>query len=92
MNADLTKLVEHVRGRYPQLDVRSDQCDTVRIIAKREQFVAGVRRSGGSYSAKFISLSGGSPIADTVLATVEDTDADRFEEDVLQLLSKMCRS
>ena len=90
MNTNFTRLVERIRRCHPQLDVRTDQCETVRIISGRHRFVAGIRQTGSSYCAKFISIDGSSPIADKLLASVEDSDLGRFEEDFLRLLSERC--
>lgn len=54
MNQYLARLVDRIRNRFPLLDVRTDQCDTVRVIAKGA--IIGIEERGGEFIAQFMSL------------------------------------
>ncbi len=85
MKQDLVRLVDRIREQYPGLDVRTDQCDIVRIITKK--VLVGVRHEEIKYTADFISLEGKSDFETTLMATLVDTDIAIFEERLLKALA-----
>lgn len=55
MNQRLVNLVDRIRHRFPMLDVRTDQCDIVRVHLK--SVLVGIEEKGGEFIAQFISLN-----------------------------------
>jgi hypothetical protein len=87
MNQLLGTLVDRIRERFPLLDVRTDQCDIVRIIA-RGVFV-GIEAKGDEFVAKFISLESPYDFEAPVLKTLTSTDLGEFEQELLPALAEL---
>jgi hypothetical protein len=84
MNQSLYKLVDRIRERFPRLDVRTDQCDVIRIISKG--VLVGIEQKGDEFIATFISLEGEHDFETTVIKTLSSTDLGDFEMMVLPAL------
>jgi hypothetical protein len=84
MRQEFSKLVDRIRERFPRLDVRTDQCDIVRVITKG--VLVGIRQEGDEFKAEFISLEDEGDLDTTVTKTVTSTDLAAFEEAVLESL------
>lgn len=84
MNSNLCKLVDRIRERFPRLDVRTDQCDTVRVITKG--VLVGIFEQENEFKAEFTSLDEECDFETTMLKTVSSTDLGDFEAVLLQAL------
>ena len=71
-SSELDRLEKALREHFTELDIRSDQCDTVRIITPT--LTAGCTCSDGHYCAKVISMEGDFDFETQLLANlVEDS-------------------
>ena len=85
MTPELHQLIGVVRERFPHLDVRTDQCDIVRIIGRR--VLVGIEQHGSEFQAKFIALDGESDFESDLHKIVSSTDRAVFESQMLQALA-----
>ena len=89
MNTNLSGIVDRIRGRYPHLDVRTDQCDIVRVLAKQARVIIGIEEKNGTFRATFTSTDSELDFEDDVLDVLSSTDAAKFGEDVIASLAKL---
>lgn len=75
-------LVDRLRERFPGLDIRTDQCNILRVLAKG--VVVAIQREGDKYKAQFISLEDECDFESTLTKTVTSTDFAAFQEEVLE--------
>jgi hypothetical protein len=89
MNTNLSGIVDRIRSRYPHLDVRTDQCDIVRVLAKQARVIVGIEEKNGTFRATFSSMDSKLDFEDDILNVLSSTDATRFGEDVVASLGKL---
>jgi len=89
LNPKLSNLVDRIRGQFPHLDIRTDQTDIVRVIAKRERFLIGIEEHAGEYIAQFIDLDGPTDFESVLLKEVSSRNVHDFEEAVLTSISNV---
>ncbi len=82
MNEPLATLAKRIHERFPRLDIRTDQCETIRIYA--EGVLVGVNQRDDKFIAQFISLEGDLDFETTLLKTLSSTDLNGFEESLLR--------
>lgn len=87
MNKKLVNLVSMIHTRFPLLDVRTDQCDMVRVISKR--VLVGILEQQGEFEARFTSLEGETDFESTLLKTISSSSLHDFEERVLGALAEL---
>jgi hypothetical protein len=84
MTEALRILVDRIRERFPTLDVRTDQCEIVRLIAKG--IVVGIRQQRDQFRADVISLGHEKDLDTTLIKTVMASDRDEFEAQLFKEL------
>lgn len=90
MNNELLKLADNIRQRFPEADVRTDQSETIRVIARTS--IVGVSIRGGEYQAKVVSLGAEDDFETTLLKTLTSRNADDFKRLLLDELSAVLRA
>ena len=87
MNKNFYNLVDQIQERFARLDVRTDQCDVIRIIAKG--VLVGIEQKGDEFVATFISLESEDQLGTTVFKTLNSTKLGAFEAMVLEALVEL---
>jgi hypothetical protein len=87
MKPELRELVSRIQERFPFLDVRSDQCDTIRIIS--EGTLVGINKERSEFKAEFISLKGEYDFETTVRDMLVKNNLAEFEKELIDSLAKM---
>jgi hypothetical protein len=87
MNKNFYNLVDQIQERFARLDVRTDQCDAIRIIAKG--VLVGIEQKGDEFVATFISLESEDQLGTTVFKTLSSTNLGAFEAMVLEALVEL---
>lgn len=76
MSTTMKKLETALRDQFPELDIRSDQCETIRIISGMT--TAGCSYDDDHYHAKVISMKGDFDFETKLLAELNETSAEEL--------------
>jgi hypothetical protein len=87
MKPELLELASRIQERFPFLDVRSDQCDTIRIISAGT--LVDVTKVGNELKAAFVSLKGKCDFETTVRDVLVKNNLAEFEKELIDSLGKM---
>lgn len=77
MRQELLDIAMRLHERFPSIDIRTDQCDMIRIITK-EVFISVVA-GGGGYEAKVSSLTSDNDFETPLLRRLACRDRATFE-------------
>jgi hypothetical protein len=89
MNPKLSALVDRIKSRYPKLDVRTDQCDVVRMFEKVARVIVTLEEKDGVCTAEFVAMDGENDFEDSVLKTISSENLTRFEAELTKSLDKL---
>lgn len=76
MSMTLKKLETALRDQFPELDIRSDQCETIRIISGMT--TAGCSCDDDHFHAKVIAMEGDFDFETKLLAELKETSAEEL--------------
>lgn len=85
-SVEFLRLENALRARYRNVDIRSDQCDTIRLLSP--SVVAGCRYADGWYRAEVVSLEIETDLDTKLLATLQEPT----EEGLVNSLAKFFES
>ncbi|HBI45163.1 MAG TPA: hypothetical protein DDY78_20250 [Planctomycetales bacterium] len=87
MKPELCELASRIQERFPFLNIRSDPCDTIRIIS--EGMLVGITNEGNEFRARFISLKGECDFETSVKDVLVKRNLAEFEDELVDSLAKM---
>jgi hypothetical protein len=87
MTEVLRKLADRIRERFPALDVRTDQCEIVRIMVKG--ILVSIRQEDEEFKADVISLRHECDFETTVINTLKTSDLNEFQARLFKELSDL---
>ena len=84
MNQNLNKLADQIREQFPRLDVRTDQCDVVRVYARG--VLVSIQQKGEEFIADFMSLDGNYDFETPIIKSLSSSEIGAFDVKVLEAL------
>lgn len=85
MTRILEDVLPKVRDRFPSLDVRTDQCDIIRIITKTRLMT--LRESGGEFVGSIYALDGDCDFETPLVREYRKVKSNEFAEVVIRDLA-----